>query len=325
MVRVAVLAAHTAPVALDLFRGWGSLRSTEDMDHHGDEALLCSVAGESDGGKLVIGLMDSVPMQSNTIGQTVEASMVFDCPSRISKRSVSAAAAFPYLALTAAAALHSVGLPPGRASIGMDRASGPATVVIAGSAGRLPAFLAEVLAARGAQPVVAVAEDAVPEFTGRFGVDCIVNHNRESFCSRVGAADAVIDCIGREEETYFLRDAMGAVYVSAASPKLLTLASDGAFQQLQRWRETFGSPGQVTSKPVWSADALAAEALCEALDLVDSGMVALPEDINGVKELAQQYIEYTLWPRDTETGKRFGFPGESLWPSDGGLAEDDAE
>ena len=49
------------------------------------------------------------------------------------------------------------------------------------------------------------------------------------------------------------------------------------------------------------------------LELIESGAVEAPARANGEAELAAQYFEYISWARDTETGLRFGFPGDSMW------------
>ena len=236
--------------------------------------------------------------------------MVFDKPMRMSH---SAASQLPMLVLTCAAALHSVGLPTKANSIGSSSAT-PATVVIAGSSGRLPSLLTQVLSARGARPVVAAAEADAPALL-KLGAQRVFDHNSESFGDALGAADAVVDCVGQEDETDWLQEQLGAAYVCAASPALLNLVNEGAVTTLRNfWDQRWGKPPP--AQPVWSADSLAAEALQEVLAMIDAGKVAPPAEANGALELTQCYQEYINWARDSETGRRFGFPGETMWPAE---------
>lgn len=303
MMRVSIKAASVTPVSMPLFSGWG-LISRPDTEPPHEDALLCAVSGVA-GGKEVIALVDEPPTNSGEI--EARPAMVFDKPRRMSH---GAASQLPMLVLTCAAALHSVGLPTEAFSIGSS-SSAPATVVIAGSSGRLPSLLTQVLASRGARPVVAAAEADAPALL-ELGAQMCIEHNVESFSDALGKADAVVDCVGREDETEWLQERLGAAYVSAASPGLLALANEGAFSSLRSWGQRWGKPPP--AQPVWSADAVAAEALQEVLGLIEDGKVAPPAEANGASELTQCYLEYINWARDSETGGRFGFPGESMWP-----------
>ena len=312
--RITIKSTCTTPVSLHLFGGWGAVDSQKAVTNRQlreQEALLCAVSGSSVTGEEVIALVDAPPPAA---GGSIDArtNMVFDKPRKLSH---GAAAQLPWLALTAVAALHSIGLPPGRASVGYDAsASAPAKVLVAGGTGRLPSLLVQVLAARGAQPYVASNADQLASMR-ELGACEAIDHNVDSFCDALGSADAVVDCVGREEESEHLRRGFGAAYISAASPGLLALENDGALQQLTRWRASWGKPRH-EGQNIWAADDLAAEAMVEVLALIESGKVAPPEEANGAAELTQQYLEYIQWVRDAETGLRLGFPGESIWPDE---------
>ena len=322
--RISIQSACTAPVSLRLFGGWGAVDArasstvTDSQTLREQEASLCAVSGSAPNGDQVIALVDMPPP---TTGGMIDArpNMVFSKPRVLSH---GAAAQLPWLALTAMAALQSVGLPTGRAFIGRDAAaSTPAKVVVAGSSGRLPALLVQVLVARGAQPCVASAPDQVVALR-QLGACDVVDHNVDSFCETLGSADAVVDCVGREEDTEWLRREFGAAYISAASPGLLALENDGALQQLTRWRASWGRP-EHDGQNIWAADELAAEAMVEVLSLIENGSVAPPPETNRATELTKQYMEYIQWARDAETGLRLGFPGQSMWDEDAKETMDD--
>lgn len=319
---IQIAASSSAPVDARLFGGWGYVSGEESTD-----PIVCAVSGTAvDDGTECIGLMDSTKLLMP--GERVEVRDVamFKKPGRMSH---TAASQLPLLALTAAAALHSAGLPPGVASVGTDSAV-PARVVVAGSSGRVASLMTGLLVARGVDTYVAAQTGTESQWCD-LGVHPhnLVDHNEHSFCKHVGAADAVIDCVGRESEAPVseLREAMGAVYVSVAPPTLIGLEEDGALAQLKAWGRRWwpaggssttsphGGAQQQVEQPVWVSDAAAGEALAEVLELIEQGKIQAPKEANALGEIGELYMEWLTWARDTETGLRCGFPGHSLWPA----------
>ena len=165
----------------------------------------------------------------------------------------------------------------------------------------------------------------------QLGVDPthLVDHNERSFCEHFGAADAVIDCVGREADVHAkeLREAMGAVYVSAAPPTLIHLEEDGALARLKLWGRRWWPTGGNTiaaqseaqeqaDQAVWVSDEAAGKALEEVLDLIEQGRLPPPKEANAMGEIGELYMEWLTWARDTDTGRRCGFPGDSLWSAE---------
>lgn len=317
-----IASVSTTAVDRRLFGGWGTV-NTRDAPSS-DDPVLHAVSGTAvDDGSECIALLDA-SAAALTAGNNVDVREVatFRKPARMTH---AAASQLPFLALTVAAALHSAGLPPGVASIGTDSTL-PARVVIAGSSGRLPTLLAGVLTARGVDTYVAAKDGAEVSALQRIGVheDNVVDHNAVSFCEAFGSADAVIDCVGREQDASAreLRRAFGAVYVSAAPPALTTLETDGALAQLKTWgkrwwpaRGNDAAAQREGPQAVWVSDAAAGDALREILSLIDQGRLEPLEEANEYAEVGELYMEWLTWARDTETGLRCGFPGESLWPN----------
>ena len=297
MSSVKVASASSSAVNGRLFGGWGSLSPGTGLD----DARLCAVSGSSNG-QDVIALLDMPPPAMPFASVTPRESMVFSKPVRMSHN---AAAQLPFLALTAAAALLSAGLPPGSDRIG-TLSSSPATVVIAGSSGRLPSLLVQLLAARGACVYVAAQDDErTLDSLRRLGAAKVFNHQKESFSAELATADVVLDCVGLEASSQCLTQTMGAIYVSAASPELRRLEADGVAAGLTGWWDRRGRAGADGSQSsIWKADELAASALREILELIEAGKIEPPGEAIAAKELSEQYIEYVTWARDVDSGLR---------------------
>ena len=124
--RISVAASHVEPIDMRLHGGWGSVAApplASDAAQDDGETLCCAVSGAAaDGSGDVIALVDSAEPSPS-----VEARRAL-CFSKPRSLSHVAAAQLPILVLTAAAALHSVGLSrPGTPSISMRR--GPGDVI----------------------------------------------------------------------------------------------------------------------------------------------------------------------------------------------------
>ena len=313
--------AHAAVAPVNgLFGGWGSISYSSPMSVVSEEPpYLCAVSGKDSSGRELIALLDEPPPPNGAVVRARE-ERTFAKPRSMS---FGAAAQLPALALAAAAALHAVGLPTGCASIGASTKV-PAHVLIAGSSGRMPALLVQMLAARGTR--VCVAAQGKATRLRELGAAEVIDHNEQSFMSvlaerRNRPLDAVLDCVGAEDAAAAqLQQQAGAAYVSLASPGLTTLLERGALAgfsaQMRSWRRQ-QQPETDTDAParVWEADETAAEALREVLAFIEAGTVVPPAEANGAAELMECYLEHVTWARDAETGLRFGFPGKSMWPS----------
>jgi NADPH:quinone reductase-like Zn-dependent oxidoreductase len=315
--RIDVLSAATTPVATHLFSGWGSMS-------HGaasvpGEALLCACSGVSETGEDVIALLKE-PARA---GATVEAceSMCFARSAKRRSWTHAAAAQLPLLALTAAAALNTVGLPTGKGQIGFETKVS-ANVLVAGSSGRLPDLLVQILAARGARACVAAQRDASDRLCA-LGAAEVIDHDELSFSTAFGARksqplDAVLDVVGSESASDSIHKTLGAAYVSLASPALRRLETEGALAALRmRWRQLGETQADgLNGASIWTPDATACDALREVLQLIEEGKVAPPPEANAALETMEQYSEFLNWSRDSETGLRCGFPGVSMWPAE---------
>ena len=116
-VRIAHASCHTGAVSSQLFGGWGDVKNIRGgaaaaYDKDNASTFLCAVSGQTASGQEVIALLDKPPGRASTI--TARESMCFAKPKSMTHR---AAAQLSVPARAAAAALHSVGLPPGQAFV----------------------------------------------------------------------------------------------------------------------------------------------------------------------------------------------------------------
>ena len=81
---------------------------------------------------------------------------------------------------------------------------------------------------------------------------------------RSAPIDAVLDCVGVEQEPMAIHQALGSVYISLASPELRALEEDGALAMARaRWAAR-DKPAREGSR-VWTAGELAVEAMVEVI------------------------------------------------------------
>ena len=295
MTRIDVMAASASAVS-PLFSGWGTVTRDGGVASSAPP-ILCACSGRDASGRDVIALLDA-PTEPGAVVEPRDSSMVFARPSQPGAKpwSHAAAAQLPLLALTAAAALHSVGLPAGSASIGHET-NVPANLCIAGSSGRLPGLLVQIAAARGIRTCVAARCDASKRLR-EMGAAEVIDHDAVSFSTAFGARksqplDAVFDCIGVEAEgAAATNEALGATYVSLASPSLIRLQADGAMgvlrAQWQQWRGGGAEGQQKKDKAIWCPDELAANALREVIALIADGRVEPPPEANAALEELDQ-------------------------------------
>jgi len=266
-------------------------------------AVLSVVAGLSDSGDEVIALLDQPTAPSR--GDRVTAAAAFTKPRGLGYGS---AAQLMLPLLTACVAIETAGVAEAVARCAPERPR----VVVAGSTGRLPAMLVQLLHERGADALVAGrSQDA--DVMRRMGAAAALDHNTQDWASLYGEGGgrlhAVLDTLGCEESPELIEEYLDAKYVSLAPPPLRALVEDGAVAALRRrWQPE--PPGYA-----WLPDEPMLASLGEALRHLDEGALTAPrEELGGqAAELASQYAEYIGWKRDGDTGKRLGFPGRDLW------------
>ena len=252
--------------------------------------VLCAVSGAlsddaSSAGAEVVALLEqgSAPARGERV--RLGSAAVFRKPRGLS---FSAAAQLMLPTLTAVAALQAARLPPPGSAVA---AGSPPKVVVAGSTGRLPGLLTQMLRGAGCTPLVAGrAQDAaaVRALGGQF-----LDHDSASFAETCSADDrscvhAVLDVLGREEAPELVQEYMDACYVSLAPPALTRLADEGALAALRRrWGGKRESRPWLPSPEVGASLLPDVEALLRG---IDAGTIApSPLPLAGVaQELSAQ-------------------------------------
>ena len=149
----------------------------------------------------------------------------------------------------------------------------------------------------------------------------MIDYKKESFFEVVPDIFLVVDGLGDGQESAGLRK-QGVKYVSVMHPAVALVVREGLW-----------SGGRALSRHVSGEDdSCVFEASEEAMLLIKSAMGVLWAA--GVKPTlgkeaytAGEWLEAMGWPKDTDTGGRFGFPGRNLWeaPAFTSIAASDAE
>jgi hypothetical protein len=240
---------HQAPSS------WGSVLFQGDaFIPPAGQPTLVGIAGLAADGSEVVALLDGPWLGDSVVG--AQASLCFDKPPNMS---FDQAAQFPLLALRAAAALDRLGLDvpacvgsagPPRRSTSSSGATADETVLVAGSAGRMPSLLVQLLRQCGVRAVVASrAKDA--DALTELGAERVIDHDCDSWAQllsnecvtllRTRPAAGVLDCVGEEEIPELVQEQLGATYVSLASPALKALIECAAAKMI-RARSTLPHP-----------------------------------------------------------------------------------
>ncbi|KAG5176360.1 hypothetical protein JKP88DRAFT_351077 [Tribonema minus] len=271
-----------------------------------DLVLLQSIVGKTEDGKEVIGVVEPQTLRKGAKVE-VQETMLVNKPQgwRVEESSM-----LPHLAITSGTALMAAG-------ITQDTAPGKHCAVTGGNS-PMAAFMMCLLAGWGAS-VIAVT-NARKEACLKCGASTVVDFRADSFADEAkGSLDLVVDTLGRESKSSIaeLKRALGAQYVSVM-PEILKLAVDDGV--------IFGG-GKIM-------------AYRSALQGGNNHAFWLPDDggasmgmVNAVAELSassphlqkwgagaggstdmvsmQEYLEALAWPKDRDTGLRYGFPGRT--------------
>ncbi|CAM9097803.1 unnamed protein product [Laminaria digitata] len=198
------------------------------------------------------------------------------------------------------------------------------TFVVTGGHGSLAPFVVQVLKAWGGKVCCATTKS---EGAARLlGAESAVDFRKESYSEALLDFSAVVDTLGREKEgaQRMLKEAKGAAYVSL-QPKVLKVAVEegvlfGAGKILQYQKMIAKDDARTYFLPNVEAMGL----VSQVASMVSSKSVkfgAIGTEYVGM----QEYMEALAWPKDSDTGLRFGFPGKTnrSWGWLGGNVDDD--
>eukprot|EP00904_Undaria_pinnatifida_P009638 jgi/Undpi1/5804/HiC_scaffold_2.g01078.m1 len=205
-----------------------------------------------------------------------------------------------------------------------ESTAGGQTFVVTGGHGSLAPFVVQVLQAWGGKVccVTTKSEGAARAL----GAESAVDFRKESYSEALLDFSIVVDTLGREKEgaQRMLKEAKGAAYVSL-QPKVLKVAVEegvlfGAGKILQ-YQKTVA---QNDARTYFLPNVEAMRLVSQVAAMVSSNSVklgAIGTEYVGMKE----YMEALAWPKDSDTGLRFGFPGKTnrSWGWLGGEIGDD--
>ncbi|CAM9622144.1 unnamed protein product [Discosporangium mesarthrocarpum] len=289
-------------------------------DNNSGLVLMQTIAGVTEGGREVIAAVAPAKLQPGASVE-VESHNLVDKPNGLDW---DRAAMLPFLAVNCLCPLSMVGF--------KETTVEGKSCVVTGGHGSLAPFVAQVLKAWGAK-VWSVTTNTVG-MQQKVGTGSVMDFRKDSYSDKVEKIDLVVDTIGREmeESQRQLKETKGAAYVSLM-PDVLKVAVDegilfGAGKIMQYGKALARDNARVYFLPSTDAVNLVASMSHSAAVAPESGgidMGAVGGDYVGMPE----YIEALAWPKDMETGLRFGFPGKTGrkwgWLGNGEAGEEEVE
>eukprot|EP00903_Cladosiphon_okamuranus_P005443 g5428.t1 len=305
------------PVDTSQLSGCGSTFYASGYDMNGNKdglVLMQTLSGVAvDDGRGVVACVrpGKYPAGSEVV---VESKHVVDKPHSLDWER---AAMLPFLAVSCLWPLSEAGF-----GVSMDAGQ---TFVVTGGHGSLAPFVVAVLKAWGGK--VALATTKSDGAARALGADSTVDFRKESYSETLQDFSAVVDTLGREKEgpQSLLMEAKGASYFSLQPAILKVAVEEGVL---------FGAGKILQYQKIISKDDTRTYFLpnAEAMGLV-SHVAALVEKESlqlgavGTEYVGmQEYMEALAWPKDSDTGLRYGFPGKTnrSWGWLGGDSGDEA-
>ncbi|CAM9375835.1 unnamed protein product [Phaeothamnion confervicola] len=229
------------------------------------------------------------------------------------------AAALPALAVSCLCPME-------RAGVTEETARGKRCIVTGGHSS-LSLFPIQALKAWGAD--VVVVSTASADSLRKMGANAVIDFRKDSFAEvESGGVQLVVDTIGREndETRRMIKQVLGSEYVSIM-PQVLKLAVDeGLLYGAGKLMGYSKALGNSDARTYWMPGAAAVSAVAAAARLAAAGALAPASLAGGVG--MPEYLEALAWPKDADTGLRYGFPGRTTRSWDGGgggAAEEDGD
>eukprot|EP00752_Nemacystus_decipiens_P010993 g9770.t1 len=290
------------PVDTSQLSGCGSTFYASGYDANGNKdglVLMQTLSGvAADDGREVVACVrpGKYPVGSEVVA---ESRHVVDKPRGLDWER---AAILPFLAVSCLWPLSEAGF-----GVSMDAGQ---TFVVTGGHGSLAPFVVAVLKAWGGK--VALATTKSDGAARALGADSSVDFRKESYSETLQDFSAVVDTLGREKEgpQSLLMEAKGATYFSLQPPILKVAVEEGVLFGAGKILQYQKTVAKDNSRTYFLPNA-------EAMGLV-SHVVALVEKESlqlgavGTEYVGmQEYMEALAWPKDSDTGLRYGFPGKT--------------
>lgn len=284
-----------------------------------DLVLLQTFSGvKDDDGSEVIGVL---PLNQFKKGERVSVNEDFLAP-KPPNLSWESASALPFLSIHCMTALC-------RSGFVAEAAEGK-TCMVTGS-GQVSLFAGALLSSWGAD--VSLITTAGGDVKKKAGAKEVIDFRNENFSNKL-MIDLVVDTLGRETEgsAVELRKARGATYISIMPDILKTAIDEGILfgsGKILGYRNALKSTA--AGGLYWMPSSTAMNMVRAVVDLAISGKINLKNVLgeNGSGAVTvQDYLEAISWPKDTDTGLRYGFPGKTgeFWNGSGyDLEEEELE
>ena len=185
------------------------------------------------------------------------------------------------------------------------------TVVVVGGQGPAGSVALQLAAAAGARVVATGSGWGAEKSLLALGAQQVVDYKQDAFIDTVQDIFMVIDALGVGDE----RAALGRQdieYVSVMHPAVALVVREGLWsggQKLQR--HVSGEDDACQFEP--SEEAM--QMIKSAVELLSAA--GMTPSFGKAAYTASEWLEAMGWPKDADTGGRFGFPGRSMWESPG--------
>jgi thiol-disulfide isomerase/thioredoxin len=305
---VSVQSVTSAPMATD---------NCKDVCQQALGFVTCKVSG---GTKLVMGAQEPLANSYYAVGASAGGKVIVPCPAGTEVGATLSvpgnlavpvpggwkneeAGLFPALCIPFLENLQSAG-------ISLSELAGKSVVVIGGQ-GPAGSVALQLASAAGARVVATGSGWGAEKSLRALGAQQVVDYKRDSFLELVQDIFLVIDALGVGDEEAALRK-LGIQYVSVMHPAVALVVREGLWsggQQLQR--HASGKADACQFEPSEEAMLM----IKSAAELLSAGGVT--PSYGKTAYTASEWLEAMGWPKDADTGGRFGFPGRSLWESPG--------
>ncbi|CAM9616265.1 unnamed protein product [Chrysoparadoxa australica] len=306
---VTVKAMSRLPVDVQLLGSYGAQTKATSGPQASDLVVMESFSGVSAAGEEVVGV---APLGTIKKGARVDVEDAYIVP-RPSDLNWDQAAIFPALYLTCLAALN-------RAGFGEGGLQGK-TCIVTGGYGSMAPYAIQLLSGLGAR--VWAATTNTKALMAKVGTEGVVDFREDSFSDEVKGIDLILDTLGKETPSSeaFIKASTTAAYVSLQPPILQLAIDEGLFfggGKILQFQKNLSS-GKAAA--YWMPGAAAMASLRER-SKASRDRNTFGKDLIGM----QEYLEALAWPKDADTGLRYGFPGgtNEYW-GEGEEEEEDEE
>eukprot|EP00960_Hanusia_phi_P026006 746009-Hanusia_phi.AAC.2 len=178
-------------------------------------------------------------------------------------------------------------------------------VVVTGGSSPVGSLAIQYFKALGSH-VIAASDKAGEE--KRIGADEFIDYKRNSFYDELPDLFLVVDALGSSTEEELALRRAGILYASIMNPLVAMVTREGA---LKGGLEVYKFSRGEQTPCEWRLSEEGARSLREFAELMQGAGVKPKFDREGYT--AAEWLEAMSWPKDMDTGLRFGFPGQSLW------------